>query len=236
MQKKREQDAPQAAGAGLSRRSFLRGAGLTAAGTALLDSGLLAEVTEVGQGLQPAVQGPGAVAVALKVNGAVRRLEVEPRTTLAEALRETLNLTGTKVVCDRGACSACTVWLDGMPVNSCMTFALDVGRREVTTIEGLAPLAGLAGDTELHPVQAAFIEHDALQCGYCTPGMVMSCAALLARNPDPSEGDVRQATSGNLCRCGTYPKVFAATLAAAKAGGSGKAGKTGKTGGTGGVQ
>jgi xanthine dehydrogenase YagT iron-sulfur-binding subunit len=121
-------------------------------------------------------------------------------------------MTGTKVVCDRGSCSACTVWLDGTPVNSCMTFALDVGSRAITTIEGLAK------GGQLHPVQAAFVEHDALQCGYCTPGMVMSCAALLARNPKPTLDDVRHATSGNLCRCGTYPKVFEATLAAAKAG------------------
>jgi xanthine dehydrogenase YagT iron-sulfur-binding subunit len=157
----------------------------------------------------PQVMGPGAVPITLKINGKALQTEVTPNATLAEALRGPLNHTGTKVVCDRGSCSACTVWLDGTPVNSCMTLAIDVGTREVRTIEGLAN-----GDV-LHPVQAAFIEHDAMQCGYCTPGMVMSCAALLERNPHPTVADVQQATSGNLCRCGTYPKVFDATLAAA---------------------
>lgn len=189
---------------GVSRRAFLKGAGLTAAGTAVLESGLLAQ-TPTG----PAVKGPNATAITLKVNGQARQLEVEPRTTLADALRVNLNLSGTKVVCDRGSCSACTVWLDGKPVNSCMTFAMDVGTREVTTVEGLSR------GGELHPVQAAFVEHDALQCGYCTPGMVMSAAGLLARNANPTLDDVKQAVSGNLCRCGTYPKVFEATLAAA---------------------
>jgi carbon-monoxide dehydrogenase small subunit/xanthine dehydrogenase YagT iron-sulfur-binding subunit len=136
-------------------------------------------------------------------------LQVEPRTTLAEALRGPLNLTGTKIACNRGACSACTVWLDGATVSSCMLLAIDVGARSVTTIEGLAK------DGQLHPVQAAFIEHDAVQCGFCTPGMVMSCAALLERLPHPSAADVRAAISGHLCRCGTYPHVIAATLAAA---------------------
>jgi xanthine dehydrogenase YagT iron-sulfur-binding subunit len=197
---------PSSQDTGFSRRSFIKGAGLTAAGTTVLNSGLLGQTNEA----RSRALGPGAVPVTLQVNGAARRLEIEPRTTLAEALRVDLDLTGTKVVCDRGSCSACTVLLDGTPVNSCMTFALDVGNRQITTIEGLSR------GNELHPVQAAFIEHDGMQCGYCTPGMVMSCAALLSRNSDPSMDDVRQACSGNLCRCGTYPKVFAAALAAAK--------------------
>lgn len=190
---------------GITRRSFLKGAGAAAAGTAVLDSGLLAHAA-----IPPRVVGPGATAITLNVNGAARRATVEPRTTLAEVLRDDLHLTGTKVVCDRGSCSACTVLLDGVPVNSCMTFALDVGQRKIKTIEGL-------GNPEhLHPVQAAFVEHDGMQCGYCTPGMVMSCAALLERNPDPKPEDVQQAISGNICRCGTYPKVVEATLAAAR--------------------
>jgi xanthine dehydrogenase YagT iron-sulfur-binding subunit len=138
-------------------------------------------------------------------------------------LRLELGLTGTKVGCDRGACSACTVWLDGEVAASCMTFALDVQGKEVTTIEGLA-----RGD-RLHPVQAAFVEHDALQCGFCTPGMVMACAALVEHNPRPTLEDVKSATSGNLCRCGTYPNVFKATLAAA---GSTAKVSTGKPAGT----
>ena len=159
-----------------------------------------------------ATVGPGAVPLAFKINGMMRNVTVLPQTTLAEALRGPLDLTGTKVGCDRGACSACTVWLDGVPVASCMILAIDVGERSVTTIEGLSE-----GD-KLHPVQSAFIEHDAVQCGFCTPGLVMSCAALLAQNPHPSLDEVKAATSGHLCRCGTYPHVFAAMLAAATTG------------------
>lgn len=192
---------------GLGRRSFLRGAGLTAAGATVLDRVEL--IAKEVSNASPAV-GPGRTPVTLRVNGKDYRVALEPRTTLAEALRYDLGLTGTKIVCDRGACSACTVWLDKVPVNSCMTLAMDVGKRHITTIEGLAH-----GD-ELHPVQAAFVKHDALQCGFCTPGMVMSCAALLESNSNPDLNDVKLATSGNLCRCGTYPKVFDATLEAAQ--------------------
>lgn len=193
----------------LTRRGFLAGAGATVAAAGL-------EGCKPGEPRVPApaaakVMGPGPVPITLRVNGEEKHLSVEPRTTLAEALRVELGLTGTKIGCDRGACSACTVWLDNVPVCSCMTFALDAGApAAITTIEGLAK-----GD-ELHPVQAAFIEHDAMQCGFCTPGMIMSCAALLARNGAPELDDVKAATSGNLCRCGTYPKVFEATLAAAR--------------------
>jgi xanthine dehydrogenase YagT iron-sulfur-binding subunit len=191
----------------VARRSFLRGAGFTAAGATVLDSVELIAKESTGNSI---AVGPDRVPLVLKINGREYRAALEPRTTLADALRDNLGLTGTKVVCDRGACSACTVWLDNTPVNSCMTLAIDVGNRHVTTIEGLAK-----GD-ELHPVQSAFIKHDALQCGFCTPGMVMSCAALLKRNPNPTLNDVKLATSGNLCRCGTYPKVFDATLEASR--------------------
>jgi xanthine dehydrogenase YagT iron-sulfur-binding subunit len=191
---------------GFSRRSFLKGAGVAATSTAVLNSGLLGQASEAPSN----VIGPEATSVALNINGAVKHVSIEPRTTLAEALRHELHLTGTKIVCDRGSCSACTVMLDGMPVNSCTTFALDAVDRKITTIEGL-------GNPEhLHPVQAAFVEHDGMQCGYCTPGMVMSCAALLERNPDPAAADVQQAISGNICRCGTYPKVVEAVLATAR--------------------
>ena len=193
----------------VTRRGFLKGAGLTAAGAAMLESGLVG-ASGATAAEAPIVVGPGRVSLMLRVNGANRRVDVEPRTTLAEALRFELGLTGTKVVCDRGSCSACTVWLDDMPVCSCMTLALDAMGRSVTTIEGLAE------NDVLHPVQEAFIEYDALQCGFCTPGMIMSCAALLKRNSNPTLEDVKTATSGNLCRCGTYPKVFEATLAAAQ--------------------
>jgi aerobic-type carbon monoxide dehydrogenase small subunit (CoxS/CutS family) len=201
---------PQSTAAGMSRRRFLKGAGITAAGTALLD-GVQGLQTEASAATSSQVKefGPEPVAITLRVNGKEHSLQIEPRTTLAEALRIQLNMTGTKISCDRGACSSCTVLLDKMPVNSCMTLAIDAIGRQVTTIEGLSN-----GD-EMHPVQAAFVRHDAMQCGFCTPGMVMSCAALLDRNPHPTEADVRYAVSGSLCRCGTYPKVFAATLDAA---------------------
>lgn len=191
----------------LTRRGFLKGAGVAAAGAALADGVqvMAQEATE-----SRPVLGPGAVPITLRVNGQERKLEVEPRTTLAEALRIKIDMTGTKVVCDRGACSACTVWIDNVPMLSCMTLALDARGREIKTIEGLAQ-----GD-QLHPVQEQFIEHDAMQCGFCTPGMIMSCAALVEKNKNPTLDDVKQACSGNLCRCGTYPKVFDATLAAAK--------------------
>jgi xanthine dehydrogenase YagT iron-sulfur-binding subunit len=193
----------------ISRRGFLKVAGATAAST-LVESAQAAtkEFSQSSQG--PKTLGPGGVPIVLQINGTAHPVTVEPRNTLAEVLRDSLGLTGTKVVCDRGSCSACTIWLDNVPTLSCMTLAIDVGTRRITTIEGLA-----SGD-QLNPVQAAFIKHDALQCGFCTPGMVMSCAALVNRNPSPSLDDVKHAVSGNLCRCGTYPKVFAATLDAAK--------------------
>ena len=192
---------------GLSRRGFLKGAGLTAAGSVVVPA--LGNGTPWTFNSPGEMIGPDATQVELSVNGHVRAVMAEPRTTLASALRDLLDLTGTKVVCDRGSCSACTVWLDGKPVNSCMVLAFDARGKEITTIEGLAT------NGELHPVQEAFIEHDATQCGYCTPGMVMSCAHLLETTPDPTLDDVKMATRGNLCRCGTHPHVFKATLDAA---------------------
>jgi xanthine dehydrogenase YagT iron-sulfur-binding subunit len=192
---------------GITRRGFLKGAGLTAAGTALLDGvhAFNAEAAPVANhGVT--VLGPGPVQVQLNVNGKEHSIQIEPRTTLAEALRIQLGMTGTKIVCDRGSCSGCTVWLDKMPVNSCTVLAIDAIGHHVTTIEGLST------EGALHPLQVAFVKHDALQCGFCTPGMVMSCAALLEANPKPTEQDVRYAIAGNLCRCGTYPRIFAATL------------------------
>ena len=191
---------------GFSRRAFLKGTGVAAATAAIGEASLQAIADEKG----PTILGPDRVKVQFKVNGGLIVEEIEPRTTLAELLRTNLDMTGTKVVCDRGSCSACTVWLDGTPVCSCMTLAMDARGKDIKTIEGLAD-----GD-KLHPVQEQFIEHDAMQCGFCTPGMIMSCAALLEQNKPPTLDDVKHATRGNLCRCGTYPKVFAATLDAAK--------------------
>jgi len=154
--------------------------------------------------------GPESLFLTLKINGSSRTLQIPPRMTLAEVLRGPLDLTGTKIACNTGACCACTVWIDGNPICSCMMLASDVRGRDVTTIEGLAKHG------HLHPVQAAFVEHDAMQCGFCTPGFVMSCAALLARNPNPTLDDVKAAICGHLCRCGSYPKICEATLAAAE--------------------
>jgi aerobic-type carbon monoxide dehydrogenase small subunit (CoxS/CutS family) len=193
----------------VSRRGFLKGAGLTAATTVLDTASALARDAHEAAQSHP-VAGPDAVPVKLHVNGQEHAVSVEPRYTLAETLRDHLNLTGTKVVCDRGSCSACTVWIDGSPALACMTLAIDAVGRKITTIEGLSQ------GEHLHPLQAAFVKHDAMQCGFCTPGMVMSCAALLGRNPNPTLADVKHAVSGNLCRCGTYPKVFAATLEVAQ--------------------
>lgn len=194
---------------GMSRRGFLKGAGFTAAGTALIDG--VHSFREAAAETAPHVKeyGPGAFPIKLEVNGKEHALNIEPRTTLAEALRIQLNMTGTKISCDRGACSSCTVLLDKTPVNSCMTLAIDAVGRQITTVEGVAD------DERMKVLPAAFLRHDAMQCGFCTPGMVMSCAALLNKNPHPTEADVRHAVSGNLCRCGTYPKVFAAALDAA---------------------
>ena len=193
----------------VSRRGFLKGAGFTAATTVLDTATALArDVKEATQ--EDRSVGPDALAIKLHVNGEEHAVSVEPCYTLAETLRDHLKLTGTKVVCDRGSCSACTVWMDGTPTLACMTLAIDAVGRKITTIEGLSH------GGQMHPLQVAFVKHDALQCGFCTPGMVMSCAALLERNPNPQLADVKHAISGNLCRCGTYPKIFAATLDAAQ--------------------
>jgi carbon-monoxide dehydrogenase small subunit/xanthine dehydrogenase YagT iron-sulfur-binding subunit len=208
MKKENQKTSSEVTKKGLSRRGFIRGAGLTTAGSVLLASDVLAFKANESAAKGNLI-GPNGTEIRMNVNGMVQTLKVEPRTTLADALRDKLGLTGTKVVCDRGACSACTVFLDGKPVNACLTLALDVGDSQVTTIEGIAK------DDELHPVQEAFIEEDAMQCGYCTPGMVMSCVHLLESNPNPNLEDVKHATRGNLCRCGTYPHVFKATLSAA---------------------
>ena len=199
------------AASGLSRRSFLTGTGAATA-TRPRSTPHFSSVAQAAANAEEfQISGPGAVPVALRVNGVMRTASIEPRMTLAEVLRDVFALTGTKVGCDQGACSACTVLIDGAPIASCSILAIDVGDRSITTIEGLA------SDGELHPVQEAFIAHDALQCGFCTPGLVMTCAALLERVPHPTEAEVKAAISGHLCRCGAYPHVLDAVLAAAQA-------------------
>jgi aerobic carbon-monoxide dehydrogenase small subunit len=155
------------------------------------------------------------VKVHLKVNGLPYELEVEPRRTLLELIREDLELTGTKEGCGLGECGTCTVLLDGKPVKSCITLAVQANGRDVTTIEGVE-----RPDGTLHPVQQAFIDHGAIQCGFCTPGMVLSAKAFLEENPKPTELQVRQAIAGNLCRCTGYQKIVEAILAVAGQGAS----------------
>lgn len=149
-------------------------------------------------------------AIALRVNGQTHRLEVDHRWTLLRVLREVLDLTGAKRGCDRGECGACTVLLEGKPVYSCQMLALQVGRREVVTIESL-------GDVQrLHPIQKAFLDNDGAQCGYCAPGFLLSAKALLDANPSPSEAEIRHALSGNLCRCNAYGRIIQSVKAAAR--------------------
>jgi carbon-monoxide dehydrogenase small subunit len=148
--------------------------------------------------------------ITVTVNGAAHTAEVESRLLLVHFLREKLNLTGTHIGCDTTSCGACTVHLDGTPVKSCTVFAVQADGKQVTTVEGLAQ------NGNLHPIQAAFIEHHGLQCGFCTPGMMMTSAALLADNPNPSDDDVRWGISGNLCRCTGYMNIVKAVQAAGK--------------------
>jgi len=156
----------------------------------------------------------GAIDITLPVNGRTYRLSVRPRRMLADLLRDELRLTGCKIGCDQAVCGACTVLVDEMPVTACATFAFEVDGKAVTTIEGL----GCAG--ALHPIQQAFFEHGALQCGFCTPGMILSVKALLTRYPDPDEPLIRQWLSANICRCTGYQMIIEAVRAAAKARGS----------------
>jgi xanthine dehydrogenase YagT iron-sulfur-binding subunit len=200
-----------------SRRRFLKGVGIAGAGAALADSLLIeveAQQTKAGGSLPVA----GNVDVVLNINGKSRTAKVEPRTTLLNTLRNNLDppLTGPKLVCDVGTCGACTVLLDDKPVYSCLVLAVDAAGRKITTVEGLG------SPERLNAVQRAFVEQDALMCGFCTPGFVTTISAYLKRNPNPDLAEVREACKGNFCRCGTYPRIFEAALAAAKAG-TGKA-------------
>lgn len=195
-------------GSGISRRSFLQSMGFAAGAAAVPLHLRSAEAqSEGGAGL-----GPGAFKLKLKINGEVHTVDAEPRMTLAQVLRDKLDMTGTKVVCDRGACGGCTVMIDGESVNSCMLLAVDARDKNVTTIEGLAK------DGKLDPVQEGFVEHDALQCGFCTPGFIMRSRALLNETPHPTLEEIKKGLAGNICRCGTYTNIFGAVMAASKKG------------------
>jgi xanthine dehydrogenase YagT iron-sulfur-binding subunit len=190
-----------------SRRTFLKSLGTVAVTAATAQSkAVAAELEKVNA---EKVVGPDAVPVTLKVNGQTLKLQLEPRVTLLDALRNYSNLTGPKEGCDRASCGACTVLFDEQPIYSCQKLAIEAQGHKITTIEGLS------SDGELSPVQKAFVDKDALQCGYCTPGFVMSVTALLKENPHPTADEIRHACAGNLCRCGTHPHIIQAAFQAA---------------------
>ena len=190
-----------------SRRTFLKTLGTAAVTAAAARTQSVADELEKANAEK--IFGPGAVPVTLKVNGKTLKLQLEPRVTLLDALRNYSSLTGAKEGCDRAACGACTVLFDDVPIYSCQKLALEAQGHEITTVEGLAE-----GD-KLSKVQQAFVDKDALQCGYCTPGFIMSVTALLKQNPHPTADEVKHACSGNLCRCGTQPHIVQAALQAA---------------------
>jgi xanthine dehydrogenase YagT iron-sulfur-binding subunit len=207
----------------LSRRRFLQAAGvLSAAAAVVLPTPVFGE--------RPVAS---AKAVTLKINGKAQALTLDPRTSLLDALRENLDMTGTKKGCDHGQCGACTVLIDGRRVNSCLTLAVAAEGAEITTIEGLASTADPKDISELHPMQAAFLQNDGYQCGYCTPGQICSAVAALeeqkqgalsivsfhtgrTEHPDLTDDEIRERMSGNICRCGAYPNIVAAVRAASK--------------------
>jgi len=201
------ENKPKKKGRTVTRRAFLKGLGGGAAGAALATRIRGQNAGQAGISLPPALD---QKTLSFTVNGKSVSLDVEPRETLLEVLREKLKLTGTKKTCDRGECGGCTVLIDGQAVYSCLYPAVRADGRKVTTVEGLAD-----GET-LHPVQQAFIEKDAYQCGYCMPGFIMSSVALLDRTPSPSPAEIKAGLSGNLCRCGNYVKIYEAVTAASQ--------------------
>ncbi len=190
---------------GLSRRGFLRGVG---AGTAA--AGLVNTVTREDDTVEAAtaLRGPGEFDITLNINGKDEKLSVDPRSTLLDALRNRLDVTGAKRVCDRGTCGACTIVVDGDPAYACSMLAAEAEGRKIETIEGLG------SPESMNAVQQAFVNNDAQQCGFCTPGFVVACTAFLKTNPKPTRDEVREGLGGNLCRCGTYDGIIDAVLEA----------------------
>ena len=193
----------------VSRRDFLKSTGVGGIASAVAAAG----ASEVEAQTGPRAIGPGAVPVALTVNGKRIDLQIEPRVTLLDAVRNHAGLTGNKRVCDRGSCGACTMIVDGRPVYSCSTLAIDVQGSQIRTVEGLA-----GGDGTMNPVQQAFCDADALMCGFCTPGFIVAATALLERTPNPTPEQIRRGLDGNICRCGTFVRIMEATVAAAAKG------------------
>ena len=195
----------------ISRRGFLKGVGAGAVAT-----GLLQEVSKSAGVAEAATKtlGPGAIPITLNVNGSNRKLNVEPRVTLLDALRNRLDVTGSKKVCDRGTCGACTVMLDGDVVYACSILAVEAQDKKIVTVEGLGT------PDNLSDMQAAFVEHDASQCGFCTPGFIVATTAFVRDNPGATLDEVRAGLGGNLCRCGTYAGITAAVFEQAQKGGA----------------
>jgi xanthine dehydrogenase YagT iron-sulfur-binding subunit len=191
----------------VSRREFLKGAGVTSLASAVTAAG----VAEVDAQTGARVLGPGDVPVTLMVNGKRLDLKIEPRVTLLDAIRNRADLTGNKRVCDRGACGACTMIVDGRTVYSCSTLAIEVQGKQIRTVDGLA------NGATMHPVQQAFCDADALMCGFCTPGFVVATVALLEKHPNATPEQMRKGLDGNICRCGTFVRILeAANLAKSK--------------------
>jgi xanthine dehydrogenase YagT iron-sulfur-binding subunit len=202
--KKPDSDAPETK-KGFSRRGFLRGVSIS---SGALGTGLLVETAGAAE-TGSAIAGPGAVPITLIINGKTRKVEVEPRETLLDTLRNKLDLTAAKRVCDRGTCGACTVIVNGKAVYGCTVLAIDAQGKQIQTLEGISPQG------KPHPVSQAFVKNDGQQCGYCTPGFVVAAKAFLDHNPKPTEEQVNHGLGGNICRCGTYMGVRKAVLEAA---------------------
>jgi aerobic-type carbon monoxide dehydrogenase small subunit (CoxS/CutS family) len=207
-----DKDKPKS-GSGMSRRDFIRGSTAGALSTGLISGGLVGVATEA-EAASTDIVGPDAVPVALRVNGKAYTVRVEPRVTLLEALRDHIGLTGSKNVCDRGTCGACTVIMEGRPVYACSVLAIDASGNDILTIEGLGT------PENMHPIQKAFVDNDAQQCGFCTPGFIMACHAFIEDHPNPTPEQINQGLGGNLCRCGSYVGVRKAVAEAAGKGGA----------------
>ena len=192
----------------LTRRDFLKGAGVTVSGGLLVGSTVASAASP---GPEAGFVGPGAVPVILRINGKAHKLNLEPRVTLLDALRDHLDITGSKKVCDRATCGACTMMIDRKPVYACTVLAIEAEGHNITTIEGLA------SEDKLSPVMDAFVRHDAQQCGFCTPGFVVACTGYLERDHNPTAEEISKNLGGNICRCGTYWGIRHAVLDAAKA-------------------
>jgi xanthine dehydrogenase YagT iron-sulfur-binding subunit len=192
---------------GVSRREFLKISSISVAVPLVAGP-----PTVLAAGQEVPVYGPGKVPIELMINGKKSKLEVEPRVTLLDALRDTLDITGAKRVCDRGECGACTVLVDNKTSYACSMLAIEAQGKQITTVESLME------GSKLHPIQQAFVDHDASQCGFCTPGFVVACKAFLDKHPHPSADDLRRGLSGNLCRCGTYAGIREVIAQAARRG------------------